>query len=256
MILFTLDILQHRQNLFCRLPLDICRQEIYKHKIIYTSLIRQIIVIKMKFDLTKIKVSPEIARIHAHVCGDGSVYISYRKRSPCDLKKRNWSNIYRNEYTIEYYNNELELVFEFVNDFKISFNRNLKTIKNKVRFRNVKYIIEKLELSGKNSYNWYIPKFLMNSKEEIFCNWIRAFFDDESYIHPLRRRIVVKSMNKNGLLQIKSLLTKLKIRASVTGPNCDKSYYLFVHKEGLIIYRNKIGFLMKRKKLLLDTILE
>ena len=208
----------------------------------------------MKFK--KLIITPELARIPAHICADGSVYVIRRKRCPSDLKRRSWNNPYRNEYTIEYYNNDLKLLLEFVNDMKIAFDRNKKTVKNKLQYKNVKHIIEKLELFNKNSYNWYIPNFIMNSNEEVFCSWIRAFFDDESYIHPLRKRIVVKSMNKQGLLQINILLTKLEIRSSVTGPNCDNSYYLTVHKDGLLIYRSKIGFTMLRKKILLDTILK
>ena len=210
----------------------------------------------MELKNKKIKVTPEIARIHAHVCGDGSVYIRNSKRGPSELARHKRRNIYRKEWTIEYYNNELDLVKEFINDFKVAFNRNKKTIKNKMRYRGVKHIAEKLELIGKNSYSWYIPEFIMNSSKNIMCNWIRAFFDDEAYIFPSRKRILVKSMNKKGLQQIVKLLSKLEISSKVTGPNCDNSYYLVVYRKGLLRYQKNIGFLMQRKSDLLNHLVE
>jgi len=36
-----------------------------------------------------------MARIHAHLCGDGSVWISKEKRSPGDLKKHKRRKIER-----------------------------------------------------------------------------------------------------------------------------------------------------------------
>ena len=203
----------------------------------------------------KIKVTPEIARIHAHICGDGSVYIINSKRGLNDLAKHKRRNIYRKEWTIEYYNVDLGLVREFVNDFKISFNRNKKTIRNKIRFRAVKYIIEMLELMNKNSYNWYIPKFIMNASKEVISNWLRAFFDDEAYIHPSRQRILLKSMNKRGLQQVIQLLKRLDINGGITGPNCDNSFYLVIKKDGICGYKDKVGFLIKRKSDLLDGLI-
>ena len=37
--------------------------------------------------------------------------------------------------------------------------------------------------------------------------------------------IRVKSVNRNGLQQVKTLLSKLDIDAKITGPNCDKTHY-------------------------------
>ncbi len=204
----------------------------------------------------RIKITPEIARIHAHVCGDGSSYIRNAKRGPGELAKHKRKNIYRKDWTIEYYNNDLELVKEFVKDFKVSFNRNKQTIKNKVTFRGAKHIVEKLELTNKNSYNWYIPDNIMKASKKVISNWLRAFFDDEGYIHPSRNRILVKSMNKTGLQQVVKLLYRLNISSKITGPNCDHSYYLVVYKEGLQRYKNYVGFLMQRKSDLLNEIIK
>ena len=52
----------------------------------------------MKFDKINsknsiFKITPEIARIHAHVCGDGSSYRTKSKRVPGDLIKHKRMNV-------------------------------------------------------------------------------------------------------------------------------------------------------------------
>ena|SRR3989344_9591465 len=212
----------------------------------------------MEFDKNyskiKLEVTPEIARIHAHICGDGSFYKLKEKRPPKTLLKHKRVNIYRIEHVLEYYNECTELLDEFKKDMKFAFNRNISTTNNKIRVKGSKWIAEKLNLSNKSSYNWYIPEFIIESSEKVISNWIRAFFDDEAYIHPARRRILVKCMNKEGLEQICVLLKKLNIYSTITGPNCDNSYYLSISKENVFIYKEKIGFLMARKNLILNSL--
>jgi len=200
--------------------------------------------------------TPAIARIHAHICGDGSFYKKREKRSPGTLLKHKRRNIYRTEHILEYYNLSRELLDEFKMDFKIAFNRNIQTNRNKIQVRGAKRIAEDLQLIGKNSYTWYIPFFISESSKTVIGSWIRAFFDDEAYVDPTRDRILVKCMNKNGLEQVVTLLQKLHINSKITGPNCDKSYYLVVKKDGLNMYHDQIGFTMHRKKEALNKIIE
>lgn len=214
----------------------------------------------MEFDRNYLKneleVTPEIARIHAHICGDGSFYKLKEKRSPATLLKHKRRKIYRMEHILEYYNEYPKLLNEFKRDFKTAFNRNISTLSNKIRVKGAKWIAEKLELVNKDSYNWYVPDFITRGPSEVISNWIRSFFDDEAYMHHSRKRILVKCMNKSGLIQISELLKKLSIKSKITGPNCDNSYYLVIYKDGLIDYRHNIGFLMERKAVLLDKIIE
>lgn len=214
----------------------------------------------MEFDKNyskiKLEITSEIARIHAHICGDGSFYKLREKRSPATLLKHKRRNVYRMEHVLEYYNECPELLNEFKKDFKTAFNRNISTLNNKIRVKGAKWIAEKLELINKNSYNWHIPHFIANSSSDVISNWIRAFFDDEAYMHSSRKRIMVKCMNKKGLQQISHLLQKLGIKSNITGPNCDNSYYLVIKEKGLCKYRDNIGFLMKRKLDLLDKLIK
>ena len=202
------------------------------------------------------EITPEIARIHAHICGDGSFYKVRERRSPKTLLNHKRVNIYRIEHVLEYYNECTELLSEFKNDMKVAFNRNISTNHNKIKVRGAKWIAEKLNLIGKNSYNWYIPEFIMKSPNNVINSWIRAFFDDEAYLHHSRKRILVKCMNKPGLIQISELLNRFCIRSKITGPNCDNSFYLVIYEDGLLVYKQNIGFLMKRKAELLDKLIE
>ncbi len=62
----------------------------------------------------------------------------------------------------------------------------------------------------------------------------KSFFEDEAYHEKRYNRLKIKSMNYNGLKDVKEMLDSLKIKSSFTGPNCDKSYYLTIPKFSLI----------------------
>ena len=206
----------------------------------------------MEFDKNYLKINleitPEVARIHAHICGDGSFYTTTEKRSPGTLLKHKRRDIIRTEHVIEYYNEYSELRNEFKRDFKIAFNRNILTKNKKIKVRGSKWIAEKLELTQKSSYNWYIPKFITNSSKTIISYWLRAFFDDEGYIN--HKSIYLVVVNKKGIIQIQGLLKRLEIesilfkpripnnprhhtayRIGILGPNVIKFYKLinFIH---------------------------
>ena len=103
----------------------------------------------MEFDKNyskiELEVTPEVARLHAHICGDGSFYITTENRSPTTLLNHKRRKIIRTEHVIEYYNEYSELRDEFKNDFKIAFNRNIRTKNKKIKVRGTKWIAEKLE---------------------------------------------------------------------------------------------------------------
>ncbi|MDD5649945.1 MAG: LAGLIDADG family homing endonuclease [Candidatus Nanoarchaeia archaeon] len=193
------------------------------------------------------KITPELARIHSHICGDGCAYLRNGKRNLTSLKKHPRINLNYPHWIIEYCNTCEELIKEFIEDMKISYNRNCNYIyRSRVRYAGVLHIVDELELKGKNSRSWYIPKFIMNASEKVIVNWLRAFFDDEATV--AIRSIRIKCMNKNGLIQVSKLLFKLNIYSKITGINIDGSWYLNVYKEDLQKYENKIGFLHPSKK--------
>jgi len=211
-------------------------------------------VFKLRKPDTLVKITCELARIHAHICGDGCAYVTKWKRSPADLESHPRKDLIKREWCIKYTNTCRELLDEFSNDMKSQFNRKSTPQNDELKFNGCRWIIKLLNLENKNSYTWFIPEFIMNASSNVACNWLRAFLDDEGTVDSEGKRIRVKSMNEKGLLQTKSLFSKISIFSKVTGPNCDNSFYLTIYKEGLLAYERKVGFIHPEKKLKLKKL--
>ena len=86
---------------------------------------------------------------------------------------------------------------------------------------------------------WRIPAIIKESKNNIKLEWIKAFCHDEGYLPNDRAIIRVKSMNFNGLKDVKALLNSMKIDSWITGQNSDKSWYLNIRKTGDLAHFSK-----------------
>jgi hypothetical protein len=166
-------------------------------------------------------ISPELARVHAHLCGDGSVF-----KYPTINKGRK----FRAE--VGYYNNNQRLLESFRKDFsklfvvKMKMRNNVSvTISSIMRYN---YFIENFGKFG--SREWRIHNSIKNSSKEIKLEWLKAFFEDEAYHEKRYNRLKTKSMNYLGLKDAKDLLDSMNITCNITGPNCDESYYLTIPK--------------------------
>jgi len=209
----------------------------------------------MKFDkikLKNIKITPEFARLHAHVCGDGSIYKTKTNRSKRELEQHPRKNTVRNRFIIRYCNDSQILLHQFFLDFKNLFNRKAVLV-SKGR---------QMEIQGKWLYNmfkyygagkskeWFISKRIMQSSDKIRSQWIKAFFDDESYVDKTRKNIVLNIVNKKGLEQIQELLMGFSIAAKLNGPYMYKKYYsyhLTIYKNSILKYASFIGFTHPKK---------
>ena len=69
------------------------------------------------------KITPEIARIHAHICGDGYVYEKKEKYSLNQLERHPRRNLNEIVWLIEYTNTCNKLLDEFNADLRIAFKR-------------------------------------------------------------------------------------------------------------------------------------
>jgi len=167
----------------------------------------------------KEKISPELARIHAHLCGDGSVFI-YKTKA----KDRKWTG------GIGYYNNNQHLLDKFRIDFSKLFGVKMKMRKNReVIIRGVKRAKGFIEKFGSfKSKEWRIYTPIKNSKKDIKIEWLKYFFEDEAYHEERYNRLKIKSVNFNGLKDAKELLDSVCIFCTLTGPNCDGTYYLTI----------------------------
>jgi len=164
-------------------------------------------------------ISPELSRIHAHLCGDGSVFIFKTKE-----KDRNFRG------GVGYYNKNQLLLNKFREDFNKLFGVKMKMRKNReVIIRSVKRAKWFIKTFGEfGSKKWRIPKEIKNSNKKIKLEWLKAFFENEAYDEKRYNRLKIKSMNQIGLMDAKEILDSIGIFFRLTDPNCDESYYLTI----------------------------
>jgi|SRR3989339_149615 len=169
----------------------------------------------------EIEINEKLARIHAHLCGDGSVY-KYKTKQ----KGRKFIAV------VGYYNKNQKLLDKFRSDFS-----DLFKVKMKMRFnREVSISSHRLydyfndNFGSFKSKEWRIPEIIKNNNSSIKLEWLKAFFEDEAYDEKRYNRLKIKSVNPEGLKDAKELLDSLEIESSLTGPNCDGSYYLTLHR--------------------------
>jgi len=195
-------------------------------------------------------ITPEIARIHAHICGDGYVYMSKEKRSPGTLIKHPREKLSRNIEILVYTNDCDELISEFANDMIVAFDRKATIVGDKhkeARVRNAKRIINLLNFYNKDSYSWSIPNMILNSDEEIIANWLRAFFDDEGWVDR-SGKIGVCSVNKKGLLQVAGLLKKLQIEHGFYSHHTNNGHTINIRKRSAVRFLELVSFTHPKKK--------
>ena len=177
----------------------------------------------MEFDLDSLSNEKleVLARIHAHLCGDGN--LCYYKTSEKDRINR---------ASISYFNTNIDLINSFRNDmtdfFGVKMTYMPKLIKVSVQSIRIADALSKLGKYG--TRDWRIPELIKNSNKDIKLEWVKAFCYDEAYTPKNRKVIRIKSMNKNGLQDIKELLRLIDIDSWITGINCDNSWYLNIRK--------------------------
>lgn len=151
------------------------------------------------------KITPALARIHAHICGDGCIY-SCKIKDNYGYWAKYRKNPFRVRYIINYCNNNEDLLREFKNDIYEVFGIRGKRIHRNTVVINSKRIWDVFKKMGAGgSFDWYIPKEIINGPQKVMKGWIRAFFDDEAYFND-RGRIRVKCVNKKGLQQLTKIV--------------------------------------------------
>lgn len=168
-----------------------------------------------------IDISKELVRIHSHLCGDGGLYV-YKTSAKDRI----------NRAEIVYFNTNISLINSFREDMNKVFGVKMTFDKKRhlVRVKSIRIANILLELSAYDTRKWRIPNVIRTSSREHRLEWIRAFCKDEAYLPPDRDFIRIKCMNLEGLKDIKEMLDSLEIYSNLTGPNCDKSYYLNIKK--------------------------
>jgi hypothetical protein len=160
----------------------------------------------------------QLVRIHARLCGDGCIS-TYETSEPD-----------RNRRGVVLYTNMVDRnIHEFRNDMKEVFGVKMTRYNEDVKVKSLR-IIEDLEdrFGSFNSGAWLIPDEIFDLNSVKKYHWIRAFVRDEGYHNEKRNCLRIKSVNKEGLEDAKKLMETLGIEPTLSGPNCDESYYLSV----------------------------
>lgn len=201
------------------------------------------------------------ARIHAHISGDGYIQKTKSKRSEKELLEHPRRNIIRNRYYVRYVNMEKTLVEQFIKDIKEVFGRKVVKLRKYEYGVCGKWIYNILKENGDlKSHKWFIPPIIMNSKEFIKEEWLRAFFDDEGYVS--RNAIYLKIVNKKGLMQIKNLLKEFRIESKLYKPiipqnlNHRIAYRLAILRNNLVEFCKHINFSHPKKRMQLNKIVK
>ena len=197
----------------------------------------------------------EIARMHAHTCGDGDIGIYTERRGERDIARYNRKNLFMKSYRVRYTNNKSILLREFKEDARNAFDASGLIRKNECRVRNKKAFTTLINLGAANSRSWFISEEIFRSKRIVRAEWLRAFCDDESTVDTENRRIRIKSVNFNGLNQVKNLFETVGIKPRITGPNIDKTWYLTIPKPEISKFAKIIKLKHKERQMKIERIL-
>ncbi|MDD5416546.1 MAG: LAGLIDADG family homing endonuclease [Candidatus Aenigmarchaeota archaeon] len=193
------------------------------------------------------------ARITAHVCGDGSIGTYIEKKSLQIVHGRKYKRD-RKRYQISYSNTQNILLKEFEKDMLESFGIKSRIWKTELRCRSKRVYDRICILGGGKSRSWFISNEILNNNNSIKKAWLRAFFDDECTIDLTNNVVRIKCVNLNGLKQVEKLLKDINIYSKITGPNCDKTWYLTVPHKEVMNFRKHIKLLHPERRKRIESI--
>lgn len=195
----------------------------------------------------QIKITPAFARLHAHICGDGSLFITKERRLESELRRHPRNDLVKRVYHMRYSNNSKRLLENVAKDLKTEFNKKATWFhtKNQVGVRGKWFYDMFKSLGAGKSKEWFIPMQISSAPKKIKTEWLKAFFDDEAHVSRIKKKIVLNIVNKEGLKQIQKLLSDLKIESTLGGPYKYKkyeSYHLRIYRDYIKQYYGIIGF--------------
>lgn len=194
-------------------------------------------------------ISQELARVISHLQSDGSIY-----------KINNGKN-----YRFTYCNNNKDLVLSFISDFRKEFGEDLRLQVRDTKFNTKNYFVKKCSMKiikyfliDKLHYKKdVIPSCIFTSDSDSVCAYLQAFFDDEGSF--IERQIVACCKSKSYIEDVVRLLLTVGIKSNVREKPMrkfgtsevivgKKMYIVDIsHRINIHRFRNKIGFLSKRK---------
>lgn len=175
------------------------------------------------------------AKILGFLAGDGHINIRKEK------------NILHHE--IEFYPDNLALAQQFTAAFQELYELipAIKKRKNyySVRIANKAACKDLLKTAKFGVLHWCVPhSYLSSSKQE--TEWLKAYYDCEAHVE--KTKIVLQSVNKEGILEVQRLLKRFKVEARFykykrKNKNWNVNYLLFIQKrKSREAFLNNIGF--------------
>lgn len=195
------------------------------------------------------RMTPALARVHAHVCGDGYMRKAKERDDYGYLKEYKRGN-HRWRYGFAYTNFNDDLIRSFIVDVKEAFGLTGRFgLKQRTVYVKSRAAWDWLRAMGAGkSREWFIPRVIRRGHPEIRIAWTQAFFDDEGHFESWGR-IRARSVNRRGLEQLARMLRPL-IPCHITpsqGLYPDGSCYLVIPAQHGAKFLTMIGSIkMKR----------
>jgi hypothetical protein len=198
--------------------------------------------------------SEEKAEILGYITADGELKIRKRFRHGNDRKGIR----FQTDKLVNFYNIDKSLIKRFQEDVQNVYDLFPRYNKDKKRcyITRVK-IFEDINKYGKiNSYNWSIPDELYHSRR-LLSAWLRAYFDGEAHVEldikHRHKRIIVQSVNEDGLKEVQDALLKFGIESKFY--RYDKICRIVISKnKNLVKYEKCVNFNHEGKKALLASL--
>ncbi len=190
------------------------------------------------FNLKNLK-SPALFRIIGHILGDGGIHVAEKA----------------GRFKAFYTNNKKELIDSFSQDVKEIFGE--FKLYHRIRASQVNeiwlpttigtifYNIMNYEVLNKKKR---IPKFIFETHDKyLLGTFLQALYDDEGYLYPEKRMIVIAQKSRDLIDDIRQVVIKLGIRPNQILIHRSKNrttmyYFSITHRDNFKIFNEYIGF--------------
>jgi hypothetical protein len=158
--------------------------------------------------------------------------------------------------TVSYVNSSKTAVEQHIKDVKAVFGLNSSKICAKKKEYTEYYVVDFYSLNlvkflkkfsksfSTSSREAIVPKEIFESSEDIICEYLQTFWDDEGAVKSVSREVTGKTKSKRVAEDLIKLHSKVGIDIRLYYDTCNDAYELYVSRanEGLKKFKQKIGF--------------
>ncbi len=199
-------------------------------------------------------ITPEEARAHGLLCADGRLEKFRTRKLPRKDHRETASSKVGWNYRVRFWNINEVLMTNFVTLCERIFRKRVvvleKDYETRIYSKDVYQYL--LAIGPTGSHTWIMP---IDKLDDFSLRaWLQGFFDGDGAViyYEYRREVRIKSVNRDGLFQIKRGLLKLGIQSRISGPFRDKKssifYLTIAGKENLIRFRQLVNFVHPEKQ--------